>query len=69
MSNQTTNRIFVIGASRIVADDSMQTLDKEAVRTILKTTYPEVEHATIRESKLEDGTEVWNFLARPGRKG
>lgn len=69
MSEQTTNRIFVIGASRIVADASMQNLDKEAVRTILKVTYPEVEHATIRESQLEDGTECWHFLAKPGRKG
>ena len=69
MSQEKTNRIFVIGASRIVADASMQTLDKEEVREVLKATYPEVEHATIRERTLEDGTNVLDFIPRPGRKG
>jgi len=44
-------------------------MDKEQVRALLKKTYPEVSHATVRESRLDDGTEVWHWNAVPGRKG
>jgi len=65
----TPNRIFRIGATTIQADDSMAHLDNEGVRAILKRTYPEVAHATIRERTLEDGTTVLDFIPVAGRKG
>ncbi len=67
--NTPTNRIFKIGATIIQADDSMEHLDNEQIRAILKRTYPEVAHATIRETTLEDGTIAVIFTSVPGRKG
>ena len=67
--NTTPNRIFKIGATTIVADEQTAQMDKEQVRTLLKKTYPEVAHATVRERTLEDGTEVWDWIAKAGRKG
>jgi hypothetical protein len=67
--NTPTNRIFKIGTTTIQADDSMANLDNEQVRAILKRTYPEVAHATIRETTLEDGTIAVIFTSVPGRKG
>lgn len=70
MTDQNTpNRIFKIGATTIVADEQTAQMDKEQVRAILKTTYPEVAHATVRERTLDDGTEVWDWIAVAGRKG
>jgi hypothetical protein len=66
---QDQPRIFKIGATTIQADSSMANLDNEAVRAILKRTYPEVAHATIRERTLEDGTIAVIFTSVPGRKG
>lgn len=66
---ETTKRIFKIGTTRIVEDETMQHLDQEEVRALLKNTYPEVTHATIREQTLEDGTIILNFLPQAGRKG
>ena len=62
-------RIFKIGSTKIVADESMRDLDNEGVRDLLKRTYPEVANATIRESELEDGTVLVEWLAKPGSKG
>lgn len=67
--NTTPNRIFKIGATTIQADASMANLDNEQIRAILKRTYPEVVHATIRETTLEDGTIAVIFTSVPGRKG
>jgi hypothetical protein len=67
--NTTPNRIFKIGTTIIQADDSLAHLDNEGVRAILKRTYPEVAHATIRETTLEDGTIAVVFTSVPGRKG
>jgi PRTRC genetic system protein C len=72
MSNHNSNptiRIFKSGATRIVEDPSMSELSNEQVRDLLKTTYPEIANATIRESQLEDGTRLVEFLPVPGRKG
>lgn len=71
MTENTTNpnRIFKIGATTIQSNDSMAHLDNEQVRAILKRTYPEVAHATIREATLEDGTVAVIFTSVPGRKG
>ena len=71
MTEQNTpqNRIFKIGATTIVEDESMSGLDLDAVKQILQRTYPEVAHATVRERTLEDGSICYDFIARAGRKG
>lgn len=61
-------RIFKIGATRIVADETMSQLDNEGIRKLLAPLYPQVEHATIREVEDEQ-QHLIEFLARPGRKG
>lgn len=71
MTEQTNPqpRIFKIGATTIQADESFAGLDNEQIRDVLKRTYPEVAHATIRERTLEDGTNVLDFIPVAGRKG
>lgn len=69
MSNETTlPRIFKIGATTIIEDDTMTDLSNEQVRDLLKRTYPEVAHATIREREHE-GQRVIDLLPRAGKKG
>lgn len=71
MSDQnstSSTRIFKTGATRIIEDASMSGLSNEQVRDLLKTTYPEVANATIRE-RDENGQRVVEFLPQPGRKG
>jgi hypothetical protein len=65
---EQTPRVFKIGATRIVEDASLTGRGIEDVREILKRTYPEVAHATIRE-RDENGLHVVEFLNQPGRKG
>ncbi len=62
-------RIFKIGTVRIVADETLRELDNEAARQILKATYPEIAHATIREVTTDEEQMVVEFLPQPGRKG
>ena len=70
MTEQTTpNRIFKIGSTTIVEDDSLAGKSLEEVKTILQRTYPEVAHATVRETTLEDGSICHHFIAVAGRKG
>lgn len=68
MSEKTTpNRAFSIGATIIQA--SMAHLDKEQIRTILKRGYPELTHATIRETTLADFVQVsLPATSRPSQK-
>ncbi len=61
-------RIFKVGSVKIAEDPSMQDLTNEEVRAALKTQYPEVAEAAIRE-KTEGETTFVEFLPRPGRKG
>ena len=68
LSNIQPTRVFKIGATRIVEDATMSTLDNDAIRELLKTSYPEVANATIRE-RDEIGLRVVEFLPQPGRKG
>lgn len=63
-----TPRVFKIGATRVVEDAALAGLGNEEVREILKHTYPEVAHATIRERE-ENGLRIVEFLPQPGRKG
>ena len=67
--NNPQPRIFKIGATTIVEDDSLTGKTLDEVKDILKRTYPEVAHATVRERTLDDGTQVVEWLAQPGRKG
>jgi hypothetical protein len=62
------SRVFKIGATRIVEDASMSSLDNNAIRDLLKTSYPEIANATVRE-RDENGLRVVEFLPQPGRKG
>lgn len=72
MSDATTTtplRIFKTGATRIVEDDSMRGKSVEEVRALLRSAYPEIANATIRETITADGQPVIEFLPQPGRKG
>jgi hypothetical protein len=71
MSDQNTSqpRIFKIGATRIVEDASLAGRDLDEVKVILQRSYPEIAHATVREITLEDGTQLTEWLAQPGKKG
>jgi hypothetical protein len=68
-TNNTQPRIFKIGTSTIVEDESISGLDLDAVKQILQQTYPEVAHATVRERTLEDGTYLIEWHPQAGRKG
>jgi len=61
-------RVFKIGATRIVEDASMSGATNEQVRDLLKTNYPEIANATLRE-RDENGMRIVEFLPQPGRKG
>ena len=62
-------RVFKIGATRVVEDPStMSGMSNEQVRELLKTRYPEIANATLRE-RDENGLRVVEFLPQPGRKG
>ena len=67
--NTTSNRIFKIGTTRIVEDASLSGKSLDDVKAILQRSYPEIAHATVRETTLEDGTKLVEWLAKPGRKG
>ena len=67
--NPTQTRIFKTGTVRIVEDESTRGLNNEEVRSLLKTTYPEIANATIREVTTAEGQTVVEFLPQPGRKG
>jgi len=71
MSDQNTSqpRIFKIGATRIVEDASLAGRTLDEVKAILQRSYPEIAHATVRETTLEDGTKLTEWFAHPGKKG
>jgi hypothetical protein len=62
-------RVIKIGATRIIADANLSHLSPDQLRETLKISYPEIAHATLRETTLEDGTQVWEWVAVAGRKG
>jgi PRTRC genetic system protein C len=71
MSNNTQqpNRLFKTGATVITEAPEMRELSIEQVRQLLKASYPEIAHATVRETTLEDGTQLVEWLPAIGRKG
>jgi hypothetical protein len=62
-------RVIKIGATKIIADATMSQLSPEQLRETLKINYPEIAHATLRETTLEDGTVCIEWIPVPGRKG
>ena len=68
---QTDNprRIFKTGSTIISEAPEMRELSNDAIRNLLKHSYPEVANATIRETPQTDGTLLVEFLPVPGRKG
>jgi hypothetical protein len=61
-------RIFKIGTTTIVEDESMVGLSIDEVRERLANAFPEVTTATVRQKQEGDVLFV-SFHARAGRKG
>lgn len=61
-------RVFKTGSTVITESPEMHDLSVEQIRGLLKTTYPEIAHATVRE-RTEGATQVVEFLPQAGRKG
>jgi hypothetical protein len=62
------SRLFKIGSTKIVEDESMAGLSIEQVRDRLRSRFPEVAKATVRQREV-DGVTYIEFSARVGRKG
>ncbi len=61
-------RVFKTGATLITEAPDMQGLTVEQVKQLLKSSYPEVAHATVRE-RVDGDTLIIEFLPMAGRKG
>ena len=66
---ENPRRIFKTGSNIISEAPEMRELSNDAIRNLLKHSYPEVANATIRETPQNDGTLLVEFLPVPGRKG
>jgi hypothetical protein len=66
---ENPRRIFKTGSTIISEAPEMRELSNDAIRNLLKHSYPEVANATIRETPQNDGTLLVEFLPVPGRKG
>lgn len=63
-------RIIKIGSTTLTADESLSALSLDELRERLKSSFPEVTEATIREhTDPETGVQYVEFLPRAGRKG
>jgi hypothetical protein len=62
-------RLFKTGSTLISESADMHRLSITEVRQRLQHIYPEVAHATIRETPQADGTLLVEFLPVAGRKG
>ena len=67
-SNTPLARVFKTGATIITESPDMRGLTVEQVKQLLKSSYPEVAHATVRE-RIEGETLVIDFLPQIGKKG
>lgn len=61
-------REFHISGTVIKESQSTAGLSNEQARDVLKTAFPEIANATVRES-TKNGVAVVEFLPQPGRKG
>jgi hypothetical protein len=68
-TNNTQDRVFKIGSTTIVEDESLAGKSLDEVKTILQRTYPEVAHATVREVTLDDGSTCYHYIPVAGKKG
>jgi hypothetical protein len=64
----TAGRVFKIGSTSIPESEATVGKSNEQVRSILKTSFPEVANATIGVTREGEQTIV-SFLPQPGRKG
>jgi hypothetical protein len=69
MTEQNPTRIVKTGSTLITEVLEMRDLSNDAVKNLLKHSYPEVANATIRETPQADGTVLVEYLPVPGRKG
>ena len=69
VQTEAPRRIFKTGSSLIAEAPEMRELSNEAIRGLLKHSYPEVANAVIRETPQTDGSLLVEFLPQPGRKG
>ena len=66
--NTPSIRVFKTGSTLITESPEMRGLTIDQIKQLLKTTYPEVAHATVRE-RVEGETLVIEFLPIAARKG
>lgn len=64
----SNERVFKIGSQTIYENDVTYGLSNEAVRDVLKASFPEIANATIG-TRSENGVTTVEFLPQPGRKG
>lgn len=62
-------RIFKTGSTLIQEDETLAALSVAEIQALLAHTYPELAHATTRETVQDDGTRLIEFLPQAGRKG
>ena len=67
-SDEPLPRIFKIGSTRLVEDESMRGMTNEQVQETLAFQYPEVANATIHTTE-KDGNLFVEWISKPGRKG
>ena len=67
-SNTSLTRLFKTGTTVITESVDMRGLSVEQVKQLLKASYPEVAHATVRE-RVDGDTLIVEFLPQAGRKG
>ena len=63
------NRIFKTGSTLITESPEMKDLSISQVQDLLKHSYPELAHATVRETPQPDGTLLIEWLPIAGKKG
>ena len=73
MNEQNSNtqpRIFKIGTMTIVEDESIASLSVEQVRTMLKSSYPELANVSAPTiTTTDEGVQVIEWKPQPRRKG
>ncbi len=62
-------RLFKTGATLITETAEMRALSVSQVQALLKHSYPELAHATVRETPQSDGTMLVEWLPAAGKKG
>lgn len=67
--SRTPQRLFKTGSSYIRESPHTQGLSVQQVQALLQPVYPELAHATTRETLQEDGTLLVEFTPVVGRKG